>query len=78
MNILDLINDPSNMGLQIFLVALAGFRIYLEIIKFDFHTLPMTKSLFSNAERSAKFHKVGLYLSIGFILTMAPSLMANS
>lgn len=78
MNILDLINDPSNMGLQIFLVALAGFRIYLEIIKFDFHTLPMTKSFFANAERSAKFHKMGLYLSIGFILTMAPSLMANS
>lgn len=77
MNILELINDPSNMGLQIFLVALAGFRIYLEIIKFDFHALPMTKSLFNDPQRSAKFHKVGLYLSIGFILTMAPNLMAS-
>jgi hypothetical protein len=77
MNILDLINDPSNMGLQIFLVALAGFRVYLEIIKFDFQSLPMTKTLMSNPERSAKFHKVGLYLSIGFILTMAPNIMAS-
>ncbi len=72
MNILETINDPSNMGLQIFLLALAGLRIYLEIIKFNFESMPLTARMFKGQNQSKKFHRMGLYLSIGFILTLAP------
>lgn len=75
MSILEAINDPSNTTLQIILLSLAAFRIYLEIIKFKFDALPMTKGVFKNTEQSEKFHRVGLYLSVGFILTLAPSLI---
>lgn len=72
MSILEAINDPSNTTLQIFLMSLAGFRIYLEIIHFKLESLPMTKSLWKNSEQGKKFHRMGLYLSMGFILTLAP------
>lgn len=75
MSILEAINDPSNTTLQIFLLSLAGLRIYLEIIRFKFEALPMTKSIFKTSVQSERFHKVGLYLSVGFILTTAPSLI---
>lgn len=75
MSILEAINDPSNTTLQIFLLSLAGFRIYLEIIRFKFHALPVTKGIFKSSEQSERFHRVGLYLSVGFILTLAPGLI---
>ncbi len=73
LNLLNAINDPSQIELQIFFLAMAGFRIYLEIIKFNFLSLPLTKAVFSSEERSQRFHKIGLYLSIFFILTLAPN-----
>lgn len=75
MSILEAINDPSNTALQIFLLSLAGFRIYLEIIRFNFEELPMTKIIFRASDSSKKFHRMGLYLSVGFILTSAPSFL---
>lgn len=58
-------------------MGLASFRIYLEMVKFDFESLPLTKAISrrtSKAQTSA-FHRTGLYLSIGYVLLFAPSLL---
>ncbi len=63
----------SNQWLNIFLLLSALFRVYLEIIKFDFSELPLTKGLFQgNKEEAMKFHRNGLYLSLGYIVLSAP------
>jgi len=63
----------SNQWLNITLLILALLRVYLEIIKFDFTALPMTRGLFrGNIEEAQKFHKSGLYLSLGYIVFSAP------
>lgn len=53
----------------IFLV-LSVFRIYLEVIGYDFNSLPMTKKMIKNPE---KFHKYGFYFSIGYFVLFAPT-----
>lgn len=62
------------------LMCLAAFRIYLEIIGFDFLRLPMTKALAnrSTAEALKRFHRMGLIFSIGFIVLFAPQLVLGS
>jgi len=45
MSILNWNEMASNEGLIIFCLIFAVFRIYLEIIGFDFSSLPITKSL---------------------------------
>jgi hypothetical protein len=63
----------SNQWLNIFLLIAAVMRVYLEIIKFDFAKLPMTKGMFSgNEEQARKFHRSGLLLSLGYIVLSAP------
>ena len=72
----DIVNgfgDGSNQWLNIFLLLAALFRVYLEIIKFDFSSLPLTKGMFrGNAEEAHKFHRNGLFLSLGYIVLSAP------
>ncbi len=77
MSILEAINDPSNTTLQIFLLTLAGLRIYLEIIRFKFEEMPVSKALFKSSDMLVRFHRTGLYLSVGFIITLAPSLLVS-
>lgn len=63
----------SNQWLNIFLLIMALFRVYLEIIKFDFAALPLTKGMFQGDElRAQKFHRHGLFLSLGYIVLSAP------
>lgn len=63
----------SNQWLNIFLLIMALFRVYLEIIKFDFAALPLTKGMFQGDEmRARKFHQHGLFLSLGYIVLSAP------
>lgn len=63
----------SNQWLNIFLLIAAVMRVYLEIIKFDFASLPLTKGIFKgNAEEAKKFHRTGLFLSLGYIVLSAP------
>jgi len=63
----------SNQWLNIVLLIMAVLRVYLEIIKFDFTTLPLTQGLFrGNKNEALKFHRNGLYLSLGYILLSAP------
>jgi hypothetical protein len=63
----------SNQWLNIFLLIAALLRVYLEIIKFDFSSLPMTKAMFKgNSADALKFHRSGLFLSLGYIVLSAP------
>ena len=50
----------------------AVLRVYLEVIKFDFAELPMTKAMFKTKEEATRFHKSGLYLCLGYIVLSAP------
>jgi hypothetical protein len=54
-------------------LILSSFRVYLEIIKFDFNSLPIS-SKFPN-DIANRFHKTGLYLSIGMILLFTPQVL---
>lgn len=63
----------SNQWLNIFLLVMALGRVYLEIIKFDFTALPLTKGMFrGNEEEARRFHRYGLILSLGYIVLSAP------
>ncbi len=63
---------PSNQWVNIGMLLVAVFRVYLEIIKFDFAELPLTKGMFKTKEEAFKFHRNGLYLSLGYIVLSAP------
>lgn len=66
-------NGGSNQWLNIFLLVAAVMRVYLEIIKFDFSALPLTNGMFrGDKEQANKFHRNGLYLSLGYIVLSAP------
>lgn len=63
----------SNEWLNIVLLIAAVMRVYLEIIKFDFAALPLTKGMFrGDVEGARKFHRNGLFLSLGYIVLSAP------
>lgn len=65
----------SNEVLNVILLGLAAFRVWLEIIGFDFQNLPMTRALASknNEKGMHNFHRMGLVFSIGYILLFAPA-----
>jgi hypothetical protein len=63
----------SNQWLNIFLLLAAVARVYLEIIKFDFASLPLTRGMFrGDVESARRFHRNGLLLSLGYIVLSAP------
>lgn len=62
----------GNQWLNIAMLLMAVLRVYLEIIKFDFAELPLTKGMFKTKEEAFKFHRNGLYLSLGYIVLSAP------
>jgi hypothetical protein len=71
----DIVNDfnsSSNQWLNLILLGFALFRIYLEIIQFDFAKLPVTKGMFKSTDDAYKFHRTGLYFCVGYILLSAP------
>ncbi|MBC7714186.1 MAG: hypothetical protein H7177_12655 [Rhizobacter sp.] len=72
----DIVNESaagSNQWLNILLLIAAVARVYLEIIKFDFASLPLTKGMFKgDNEQAKKFHRTGLLLSLGYIVLSAP------
>ncbi len=67
--------------IELILLILAVFRVYLEVIRFDFAKLPITRKLSQGAGRSKeqleKFHRTGFYFAVGFILVTAPSYLLN-
>lgn len=71
----DIVNGlgaASNQWLNITLLLAALFRVYLEIIKFDFAELPLTKGMFKSADDARAFHQNGLYMCLGYIVLSAP------
>jgi hypothetical protein len=61
------------------LMMLACFRIYLEVIGFNFSELPLTKS-FSNrvgTKGMEGFHRFGLYVSIGYVILFSPGILLS-
>lgn len=71
-DIVDSINGSSNQWLNVFLLLVALFRVYLEIIQFDFSALPITKGMFKEADQARAFHRNGFYMCLGYILLSAP------
>jgi len=71
-DIVSAINGPSNQWINSAMLMMALVRVYLEIIKFDFTELPVTKGMFKTKEDAFKFHRNGLYLSLGYIVLSAP------
>ena len=71
-NILNAFNGESHQWLNIAMLIAAVLRVYLEIIKFDFAELPITKGIFKTKAEAQRFHKNGLYLCLGYIVLSAP------
>jgi hypothetical protein len=71
-NIVNDFGSSSNQWLNLLLLGFALARIYLEIIQFDFASLPITKGMFKTKDEAMKFHRSGLYLCVGYILLSAP------
>lgn len=79
MDIVTFLTDTGNQTTVLILLVLAVFRVYLELVKFNFAELPMTKAL---AERTGQgnmkaFHRVGLILSVGYIVLFAPGYLIS-
>ena len=51
-------------------LILSVIRIYLQVIKFDFSTLPLTAKL--PKEQQMNVHQMGFYLSLGYFILFAP------
>lgn len=73
---LDYSNNPTFI---IVTLCLAVGRIWLEIIGFNFQKLPMTAKLSAanGEDRLRKFHRMGLYFSVGYILFFAPGILMS-
>lgn len=71
-DIVSAFQGPSNQWLNIALLLIALLRVYLEIIKFNFAQLPVTKAVFKTEEEAKKFHRTGLYFCLGYIVLSAP------
>jgi hypothetical protein len=69
--------DTGNQTVMIFLLLMACFRVYLELINFDFARLPVSKKMFASRGNEAlrKFHRTGLYFSLGFLLLFGPGIL---
>lgn len=74
-----MISILMNPGQEVLIgmMCLAALRIYLEIIGFDFMSLPLTKAMtrYTPKENIQRFHKMGLVFCVGFILLFAPELL---
>lgn len=78
MDILNITLGESNDVFTATILALACFRIWLEIVGFDFNSLPLTKALgnqYSGAGQ--RVHKFGLWMSVGTIVFTAPSFLLS-
>lgn len=71
-NSVNVFSGASNQWLNIVMLVAALFRVYLEIIKFDFTQLPLTSGMFKTSEAAERFHKHGLYMCLGYIVLSAP------
>lgn len=71
MNTIGNFSLDGNETLTLLLLVIAVFRIYLEVVGFNFEKLPLTSMM--PAESRVKFHKMGFYFSLGYFVLFAPS-----
>ncbi len=64
----------NNDLLILICLCISVFRIYLEVIKFDFAKMPLAKHF---GETMVKFHKYGFYMSLGYFVLFAPSFLLS-
>jgi len=69
-------NFLENQTFIITCLSLSLFRIYLEVIRYNFSKLPLTKLLPIDKQKS--FHKWGFYLSVVQVVLFTPSLLVNT
>lgn len=69
----------DNGNAQLILLCLAVFRIYLEVIGFDFGKLPLNQYALKkwNHQGPKQFHKWGFYFSLGYFFLFAPSFLLS-
>lgn len=63
----------DNQTIILVCLVLSVFRIYLEVISFNFAELPLTKALPENIAKN--FHKFGFYMSVGYFALFAPEFL---
>ena len=63
--------------LELSLITLSVFRIYLEVLRFDFMKLPLSRRLAKcyGRERIEQFHKFGFIMGVGYFLLHGPGLL---
>ena len=67
-----MLSEYTNNNMFIFVcLCLAVFRIYLEVIAYDFAKLPITSKM--NKDHQKQVHKNGFYLSVGYLLLFGPT-----
>lgn len=61
----------SNQSFQVYLIILAILRVGMEFIGPDFSELPLAKkwAALSGIEHIKRFHRFGLYMALGLIVT---------
>jgi hypothetical protein len=69
----------NNEGLVITCLLLSVLRVLLEVFKFKLKDLPLSRALSRNLGKSMgeKIHKIGLYLSVGYILLFSPTYLLS-
>ncbi len=76
MDILNITLGQSNEVFTASILALACFRVWLELVGFDFNRLPLTKAWGQRiAGAPGRFHRFGLWMSIGTIVFTAPGFL---
>jgi len=64
----------NNDSLIVLCLTIAVFRIYLEVIKFDFSRMPLVKYM---GPQFLKLHRYGFYLSVGYFILFAPGYLLS-
>jgi len=73
------VSEPHDQTLTLILLGFAAFRIWLEIMHFDFLKLPITRRIAATTgvQFAHNIHQWGLFFSIGYILLFAPGLLIS-
>ena len=69
---MEFINKPEVI---ILCLALSVFRIYLEVVGYNFARLPLTSRLPLDAQK--KIHKYGFYMSVLYFVSFSPEILLS-
>lgn len=72
---MDILREFDSQTWILIFLALAVFRIYLEVIKFNLSQLPIAKVV--GKDRADRFHRYGFYVSVGYFMLYGPSYLMS-